>query len=148
MPAWVQLHLHMWQSDTRSDRERERTGGSSPSSCSSECIISMRRCWGCCQENCGYGLGSCCSCSCHPYSEPLGRLALPPRVSGGQVAMATTWDTKSDSCPQKKSGVHERSPAPVITPSSLCKKHPRYKAKRKPITACELCWMTWFGRVK
>lgn len=26
----------------------------------------------------------------------------------------------------------------------LCRKHPRYKAIRKPRAACETCWEQWF----
>lgn len=26
-----------------------------------------------------------------------------------------------------------------------CKKHPRYKGLRKPLVACEACWLIYFG---
>ncbi len=27
----------------------------------------------------------------------------------------------------------------------ICRSHPRYRAKRKPRTSCETCWLLWIA---
>jgi len=35
-----------------------------------------------------------------------------------------------------------------MTKDIICAEHPKYKAKRKPMCACEKCWWGWFKKQK
>lgn len=114
----------------------------------------MGRCWGCCQENCGY---SYCSCSCHDGDEKLNAereqrvkykaLEEANRRAGEMVKKASDWTIADRYFYQAGPLPEDRYDLESKVASTLkgylrspCKKHRTYKALRKPRSGCEECW--------
>lgn len=90
----------------------------------------MGRCWGCCQENCGY---TYCGCSCHPYEE-----TLPPK--------------SVEPLPETEAELRKREENILLNDRKInlangrCLDHRRYKTKRRPRGSCEWCWALWLKK--
>lgn len=128
----------------------------------------MSRCWGCCQENCGY---SRCSCSCHESERGQAKVTevtkqresmdLSPKKSligldsmPIEAPCSACGTLGAHYCVGKLDGMLNK----WITASSRreelerakaagsqCPDHKRYQAKRKPRSACEGCWRIWIA---
>lgn len=132
----------------------------------------MSRCWGCCQENCGYRN---CSCSCHESSERAKQkvqdvAARPPVLPVGtstadilpMPAMCQFCDAIGAHFCKGQQGTRVGSAEDGLrgwidesnrrkelerakSGSTQCPDHKRYQAKRKPRTNCEACWRIWIA---
>lgn len=128
----------------------------------------MSRCWGCCQENCGY---SRCSCDCHetvhgkakveevkarppvqvsPVSESTSTRQILPierpcRDCGTMGAHYCTGKTNAAGRVTTLLLDELRNARRASIAMGQCPDHKRYQAKRKPRSNCEGCWRIWIA---
>ncbi len=90
-----------------------------------------KRCWGCCQENCGY---THCSCPCHPYEDTL------PAPKAVEPLPQTAAELR------RREAELDLNNRRILLANGHCQDHYRYEAKRRPRSACEWCWALWLRK--